>query len=207
NFLATSSLSSLFIGFIRRSARLFPTGNHPKTLGNATRGHRSCARQYHRQTPAYPAIVRHRSSSGLILGFGVALGWPWGGLVMALGWLCTPESMPSICLVYGFVVAFGGFGWICRPWEGGSPDPQSERGPEPGFPVCAPSPSKRHTLIQAGPPHPKSGKCPRECGGFVSRPAATLKLAITSPIGVAQSQSGRAGRFQSGGRFPRSVAN
>src|ERR1017187_2152222 len=118
---------------------------------------------------------------------------------MALGWLCTPESMPSICLVYGFVVAFGGFGWICRPWEGG--------GPDPGFPVCAPSPSKRHTLIQAGPPHPKSGKCPRECGGFVSRPAATLKLAITSPIGVAQSQSERAGRFQSGGRFLRCAAN
>ena len=115
--------------------------------------------------------------------------------------------MPSICLVYGFVVAFGGFGWICRPWEGGSPDPQSERGPEPGFPVCAPSPSKRHTLIQADPPHPKSGKCPRECGGFMSRPAATLKLAITSPIGVAQSQSERAGRFQSGGRFLRCAAN
>ena len=28
---------------------------------------------------------------------------------MALGWLCTPESMPSICLVYGFAVALGGF--------------------------------------------------------------------------------------------------
>src|ERR1035441_10072819 len=25
-----------------------------------------------------------------------------------LVWLCTPESMPSICLVYGFVVALGG---------------------------------------------------------------------------------------------------
>ena len=35
-------------------------------------------------------------------GFGVALVWPWG-------WLCTPESMPSICLVYGFVVALDGF--------------------------------------------------------------------------------------------------
>src|ERR1035438_5262317 len=36
----------------------------------------------------------------------------WGCLPlayqMALGWLCTPESMPSICLVYGFVVALGG---------------------------------------------------------------------------------------------------
>jgi hypothetical protein len=28
-----------------------------------------------------------------------------------LGWLCTPESMPSICLVYGFEVALGGFAW------------------------------------------------------------------------------------------------
>ena len=27
---------------------------------------------------------------------------------MALGWLCTPESMPSICLVYGFEMALGG---------------------------------------------------------------------------------------------------
>ena len=26
-----------------------------------------------------------------------------------LVWLCTPESMPSICLVYGFGVAWGGF--------------------------------------------------------------------------------------------------
>ena len=40
---------------------------------------------------------------------GVALGWPWGSLGVALGWLWTPESMPSICLVYGFVVALGGF--------------------------------------------------------------------------------------------------
>jgi hypothetical protein len=28
---------------------------------------------------------------------------------VALGWLWTPESMPSICLVYGSVVALGGF--------------------------------------------------------------------------------------------------
>ena len=28
---------------------------------------------------------------------------------MALGWLCTPESMPSICLQYGLGVALGGF--------------------------------------------------------------------------------------------------
>jgi hypothetical protein len=28
---------------------------------------------------------------------------------VTLGWLCTPESMPSICLVYGFAVALGGF--------------------------------------------------------------------------------------------------
>ena len=54
-------MASLFIGFIRHSARLFPTGNHPKTLGTATRGHRSCARQCHRRTSPSPAIVRHRS--------------------------------------------------------------------------------------------------------------------------------------------------
>jgi hypothetical protein len=46
-----------------------------------------------------------------------ALGWPWGGslvpsrwlcggLGVALRWLCIPESMPSICLVYGSEVAF-----------------------------------------------------------------------------------------------------
>ena len=40
---------------------------------------------------------------------GGALVEPWGGLGVALGWLCTPESMPSICLVYGLVVALGGF--------------------------------------------------------------------------------------------------
>src|ERR1017187_1763897 len=28
---------------------------------------------------------------------------------MALWWLCSPESMPSICLVYGLAVAAGGF--------------------------------------------------------------------------------------------------
>src|ERR1035438_3741628 len=27
---------------------------------------------------------------------------------VALGWLCTPEDMPSICLLYGFAVALGG---------------------------------------------------------------------------------------------------
>src|ERR1039457_5125763 len=32
------------------------------------------------------------------------------GFGVALGWLCTPEYMPSICLLYGFAVALGGFG-------------------------------------------------------------------------------------------------
>src|ERR1039457_3746131 len=41
-------------------------------------------------------------------GFGVALVWPWCGLRVALGCLCTPESMPSICLLYAFGVALGG---------------------------------------------------------------------------------------------------
>jgi hypothetical protein len=50
----------------------------------------------------------------------VAEGWLWvpnwlpigylpNGFGVALRWLCTPESMPSICLLYGFVVALGGF--------------------------------------------------------------------------------------------------
>jgi uncharacterized protein (TIGR03067 family) len=39
----------------------------------------------------------------------VALGSHEGGFGGALGWLCTPESMPSICLVYAFVVALYGF--------------------------------------------------------------------------------------------------
>src|ERR1035438_3040483 len=42
-------------------------------------------------------------------GFGGALRWLWGSLGVALVWLCTPESMPSICLVYGSGVALGGF--------------------------------------------------------------------------------------------------
>src|ERR1039457_4917944 len=42
-------------------------------------------------------------------GFGVALVEPWWSLGVALGWLCTPESMPSICLQYGLGVALGGF--------------------------------------------------------------------------------------------------
>src|ERR1035438_1991468 len=41
--------------------------------------------------------------------FPQALVWPWCGLGVALGWLCTPESMPSICLQYGLGVALGGF--------------------------------------------------------------------------------------------------
>jgi hypothetical protein len=36
------------------------------------------------------------------------LGSHWCGFGGALGWLCTPESMPSICLLYGFGVALGG---------------------------------------------------------------------------------------------------
>jgi hypothetical protein len=51
--------------------------------------------------------------------FRVALEWLWSpnrlaisrlwcGFMMALGCLCTPEYMPSICLLYGFAVALGG---------------------------------------------------------------------------------------------------
>src|ERR1035437_5429337 len=49
--------------------------------------------------PAAAHIAKSRQVNGwLSVGFGVALGW-----------LCTPESMPSICLLYGFGVALGGF--------------------------------------------------------------------------------------------------
>src|ERR1035441_3317564 len=34
---------------------------------------------------------------------------PPPGFEVALGWLWTPEYMPSICLLYGFAVALGGF--------------------------------------------------------------------------------------------------
>jgi hypothetical protein len=37
---------------------------------------------------------------GMRVGYGVALWEPCGSLVGALGWLCSPESMPSLCLVY-----------------------------------------------------------------------------------------------------------
>src|ERR1039457_3328932 len=40
---------------------------------------------------------------------GGALVEPWWSLGGALGWLCTPDSMPSICLQYGLGVALGGF--------------------------------------------------------------------------------------------------
>src|ERR1035441_10609009 len=52
---------------------------------------------------------RARALGRLCGSLGGALVEPWGGLGVALGWLCTPESMPSIWLVYGFVVALGGF--------------------------------------------------------------------------------------------------
>ena len=44
---------------------------------------------------------------------GGALVEPWGGLGVALGWLCTPESMPSIWPCGGLVVALGGFARAC----------------------------------------------------------------------------------------------
>jgi hypothetical protein len=50
--------------------------------------------------------------------------WLCGGLGVALGCLCTPESLRSLCLVYGFVVALGGF---CRESRHG----RSRRTPEP----------------------------------------------------------------------------
>ena len=62
------------------------------------------------------------------------------------------------------------------------PNPQSERGPQPDLQVCGPSPCKRHTLIQAGPPRPKSGQCLKKCGDFISRTAVTLRLLTYLPF-------------------------
>jgi hypothetical protein len=45
--------------------------------------------------------------------------------------------------------------------------------------LCVPyatSHCRHHTLVQSGPPHPKSKECLRKCGGFLSKTAATLKL-------------------------------
>src|ERR1019366_4268715 len=61
------------------------------------------------QAVSAPSSLWNSLSSWLWCGFGVALVWPWGGFGVALRWLCTPESMPSICLLYGFGVALGGF--------------------------------------------------------------------------------------------------
>jgi hypothetical protein len=58
-----------------------------------------------------PADTQRTTSQSL--GHILALVWPWCGLGVALGWLCTPESMPSICLVYGFVVALW---WLWVAW-------------------------------------------------------------------------------------------
>jgi hypothetical protein len=74
--------------------------------------------------------------------------------------------------------------WSAGPGRAGNPstlrspvteDGQSERGPQPGFYACAPSSCKRHTPIQAGPPHPKSGRRLRECRGFISGTEVILK--------------------------------
>src|ERR1039458_4987607 len=52
---------------------------------------------------AVPAWVSRQSPH-----LALALGWLWGGLGVALGGLCSQESMPSICPVYGLAVASGG---------------------------------------------------------------------------------------------------
>src|ERR1035438_2364690 len=63
------------------------------------------------------ALVRpHRRVVGPHFpGFGVALVEPWGGFGGALVWLCTPESMPSICLQYGLGVALWWLWVACSP--------------------------------------------------------------------------------------------
>src|ERR1035441_404631 len=62
-----------------------------------------------RLEPPYVGSYFLRDCQERIPGFGVALVWLWCGFGVALVWLCTPESMPSICLVYGFGLAWGGF--------------------------------------------------------------------------------------------------
>src|ERR1035438_9378090 len=61
-----------------------------------------------------PSAIPRRSWVALVepwWSFGGALVWLWCGLGVALRCLCTPESMPSICLVFGFGVALDGFRW------------------------------------------------------------------------------------------------
>jgi hypothetical protein len=64
-------------------------------------------REVSRRVPGMPKGVPPKPRAGMshALGFGVALGWLRGGCGVALRCLCTPKSMPSLCLVYGFVVA------------------------------------------------------------------------------------------------------
>src|ERR1039457_243053 len=103
-------MSSLFVGFIRHSAGFFPTGNHPKTLGNATRGRRSCARHWHRQTSPSPVIVRHRSANGL--------GPPPCSLHYRVERSCGPRfvgaSLPAYAKSFGLAFVRAPWRRLCR---------------------------------------------------------------------------------------------
>src|ERR1039458_2073025 len=92
-------MSVLFIGIsVFAHASTMPqnpmTGNAAELLNPRLR--------HHRKAPCTPF------RRWLWCGFGGALVEPWWSLGVALWWLCTPESMPSICLLYGFAVALGG---------------------------------------------------------------------------------------------------
>src|ERR1035441_2146040 len=89
-------MSSLFVGFIRHSAGFFPTGNHPKTLGNATRGRRSCARHWHRQTSPSPVIVRHHSQN--------LYGLPPSNLSGMATTSCIFQLIPYINALIGYTI-------------------------------------------------------------------------------------------------------
>src|ERR1035441_2230164 len=103
-------MSVLFIGIsVFAHASTMPqnpmTGNAAELLNPRLR--------HHRKAPCTPFRRWLWCGFGVALmwlwwGFGGALRWLWWGLGGALGWLCTPESMPSICLLYGFAVASGG---------------------------------------------------------------------------------------------------
>src|ERR1017187_10095247 len=103
-------MSVLFIG-ISEFAHASTMPQNPMT-GNAAELLNPRLRP-HRKAPCTPFRRWLWCGFGVALmwlwwGFGGALRWLWWGLGGALGWLCTPESMPSICLLYGFAVASGG---------------------------------------------------------------------------------------------------
>src|ERR1019366_3814131 len=118
------------LGIRSRAMRVFPVRGkemavHAKRFFARRRViHRSCGEQTRRallasmnnsggtislRVPAEFLPVSHQIASGWPQGgLGGALVEPWWSLGGALGWLCTPESMPSIWPWGGLGVALGG---------------------------------------------------------------------------------------------------